>query len=58
MAAPLAECNKVTMICQGDAPIGAEKLTSEVLSIITQIHLTLQQIVQPKVNMKLSKKKM
>jgi len=39
------------MVCQGDAPIGAGKLTSEILDIMTRIHMTLQQIATPRVCM-------
>ena len=44
IAAPLAQCNKVTMISNGSGDVGAGKLTGEVLDIITKVHLTVAQL--------------
>jgi flotillin len=44
VAAPLAQCNRVVMVSQGDGQIGAGKLTGEVLDIITKVHLTVAQL--------------
>ncbi|RWS29963.1 Flotillin-1-like protein [Leptotrombidium deliense] len=40
VAAPLAQCNKIVMVSQGNSEIGAGKLTGEVLDIISKVHLT------------------
>ncbi|XP_053200372.1 flotillin-1-like [Panonychus citri] len=44
IAAPLAQCNKVTMIAQGDGPVGASKLTNEVLDMINKVHSTVNEL--------------
>ena len=44
IAAPLAQCNKVVMISNGNGEVGAGKLTGEVLDIITRVHLTVSQL--------------
>lgn len=44
IAAPLAQCNRVVMISNGDGEVGAGKLTGEVLDIITKVHLTVSQL--------------
>lgn len=37
VAAPLAQCRKVTMVSTGKGEIGAAKLTNEVLQIIEKL---------------------
>ena len=44
IAAPLAHCNKVTMIAQGDGSVGASKLTGEVLDMINKVHSTINEL--------------
>ena len=44
IAAPLAQCNKVVMISQGDGPIGASKLTGEVLDIINKVNASVNDL--------------
>ena len=44
IAAPLAQCNKITMISQGEGELGANKLTNEILEIIHKVHHAVEQI--------------
>ncbi|RWS01921.1 Flotillin-1-like protein [Dinothrombium tinctorium] len=44
IAAPLAQCNKIVMVAQGNSEVGAGKLTGEVLDIITKVHVTVSQL--------------
>ncbi|CAG2169425.1 unnamed protein product [Oppiella nova] len=44
VAAPLAQCNKVVMVSNGDGEVGAGKLTGEVLDIITKVHMAVSQL--------------
>lgn len=37
ISAPLAQCEKVTMVSTGDGDIGVSRLTGEVLQLMTQL---------------------
>lgn len=37
VAAPLSQAKKITMVSSGNGTIGAEKLTEEVLNIVTRV---------------------
>lgn len=38
IAEPLTRCSKITMVSQGDGEIGANKLTNEILEIMSKVH--------------------
>jgi len=42
VAAPLSQCKKVIMVSTGNGPIGASKLTSEVLDVVEKLPLLIQ----------------
>ena len=37
VAAPVASCAKVTMVSTGDAPIGIQKMTREILGVVKDL---------------------
>ena len=37
VSGPLSECNKITMVSDGSGPIGASKVTGEVLEIMSSL---------------------
>lgn len=37
VAAPLSQAKKITMVSSGNGQVGAEKLTEEVLNIVTRV---------------------
>lgn len=44
VAAPLANCEKISMICTGSGEIGASKLTKEILDIMERLPGVIQTI--------------
>ncbi|KAI1305372.1 Flotillin-1 [Halotydeus destructor] len=44
VSAPLAQCNKITMIAQGDSEIGASRLTGEMMDIVTKVQQVVSQM--------------
>ncbi len=37
IAAPVAVCEKITMVSTGDGPIGIQKMTKEILSVVKDL---------------------
>merc|ERR1711872_1148143 len=44
VSAPIANAKKITMVSTGDGPIGAKKITSEVLEIMASLPDTVKQM--------------
>merc|ERR1712168_349878 len=44
VSAPISQTNKITMVAAGDGPIGANKLTSEVLDIMGSLPDTVEKM--------------
>lgn len=40
----LSQCNRVVMVSQGDGPLGAAKLTNEVIEIMNKINASAQEL--------------
>ena len=44
IAGPIAQAKKITMVSTGDGPIGAERMTSEVLTIMGSLPETVKKM--------------
>merc|ERR1719309_616726 len=51
---PLAQCRKITMVSTGDGPIGAKKITSEVLEIMASLPETVKTMTGVDISQKLA----